>query len=411
MCAVLHGIAICERHGRQGLDAALRRGGLEVHRDKPSKRARTSPDEVLEVMRLRLPTELAWHILNMASFRYKVAACMRKSALVACFGAEGLCRTLQAHGAEVVGVQFFSFGHRALTWSRDGMACIWDIVSAKPLVELRHQAPVMVARVFPRDDRVATCSGDGACAVWDSASGEVLSALSTQRLSWLEVFPNASPLAVLWDPAVGRVTHELRGHTAPISAGKVFPSGDAVVTGGKDRRAITWDARSGAVSHILEHPYHVQGVAIIGGGDMVAVATGTHLVMIWSASGSMLQIVTLGTAGLPGSFAGVEAIPVGSAWSPSTWRASSFGMRRKAGRSGAAVRFGPSGSSCPAAVTFSPHGAAMASSSGTRSPASACTTSRSCLLAALSLSVFGGSKTPPGFGQGLSWHELAPPRL
>lgn len=239
-------------------------------------------DLAMHKMREVLSRDVIRHVFDLIGFRFQIASCSMRQEIVTIWGARGPRRVLRGHTAEVAGVQFFPLGDRALTWSRDTTARIWDTASGKSVHVFEHRRQVKCAQIFPKGDRVVTCSEEGVCFIRDAESGELLSKLFNPRVRGVEVFPRGDRVltwgrhswASVWDTASGDIVCRLPGRVSAITMARVFPGGDKVITYNKLARAVIWDTASCRALHELGQPLGASlgGLSLDGGTEGVGEA-------------------------------------------------------------------------------------------------------------------------------------------
>ena len=113
--------------------------------------------------------------------------------------------------------------------------------------------------------RFTTVADDGLLTVFDTASGEVLSqhtrpprlAVRWTCVAWWPAAAAAGVLAlgtdsgavIVWDLALGRVAHELRGHTQRVLDVAFEAGGKTMLSTGRDRQVCVWRVSSGELLH------------------------------------------------------------------------------------------------------------------------------------------------------------------
>jgi WD40 repeat protein len=116
------------------------------------------------------------------------------------------------HGGPVTTAAFSRDGTRIVTGSDDRTARIWDAMTGRPLIVLRHRGTVTATAFSPDGARVATASKD-AVQLWDITTGE---------------------------PVIGPLTHG-----GPVASVAFSPDGARLVTASQDSTAWVWDLSVG----------------------------------------------------------------------------------------------------------------------------------------------------------------------
>jgi WD40 repeat protein/serine/threonine protein kinase len=160
--------------------------------------------------------------VNTISFKndYATAVCVSSDGCYALLGTESgilflwsiseskYIRVFKGHSKEITCVQFSEDGQQALSASRDKTMRVWSMRSGECEVVCKSRYPI-------------TSACYAGTAEWAlSASGNTLT---------------------VWDIKVGSPTHNIEGHTAPINALCVDPSGRWVITGSNDYTVKIWD--------------------------------------------------------------------------------------------------------------------------------------------------------------------------
>ena len=117
-----------------------------------------------------------------------------------------------------------------------------------------------------RPRRFATVSEDGLLSVWDSeAAGELQQqharpthlAVRWTCMAWWQPDAAAGHLAlgsdsgvvVIWDLAVGQISHELRGHTQRVNDVAFERGGKTLLSCSRDKQVCCWSAATGELLH------------------------------------------------------------------------------------------------------------------------------------------------------------------
>jgi len=367
--------------------------------------------------RAELHRDVVRHVLDFARFPMLIAL-RTGNFSVAVWGANGVRQTLRGHSSPISGVRFFPCGRRALTWSRDATAMVWDVASGEALRVLPHSRPIELAGVFPRGEWVVTCGVDGGCSVWDVAVRSVVSNFSTGGARGIEVLPSgmhvltwggADATAHVWDASTGEVSCEFRGHAHKVLVASLFPDG-RVVTAGRDQAVVIWDAATCSELHRLDHGRLVTGLVVLDGGRKVSTVTASGIVALWDASsGERLRSITAPLAGFVNAVSAIAAdvhseqlITLGRTTATLWNTTSGLAEHRLANTWGVAVApLGELVVTCAAtevAVWSVADGTCIATM-----PAEALMDSRACIVAIGPGAALDGA----GFGRGLSWSEVA----
>jgi WD40 repeat protein len=110
--------------------------------------------------------------------------------------------------------------------------------------------------------RLATVAEDGLLTIYDAVSGELQQQHARPThlaVQWtcIAFWPQSESLAlgtdsglvVVWNLAVGRIAHELRGHTQRVLDVAYEAGGETLLTCGRDRQVCCWRVASGELLH------------------------------------------------------------------------------------------------------------------------------------------------------------------
>ncbi len=238
---------------------------------------------------------------------------------------------LRGHDREVNGVAFCPDGRRLATGSFDGTARVWDARTGQELVKLvGHNTNVRSVTFSPDGGRVATAGHDETTRIWDARGGQELLTLrgpanrtafspDGQRLAtagddWtVKVWDvRTDPLDLPQRDATGRITgvpgrrarvdQELLtfwGHDTLVVSVAFSPDGRRLATGGYDRAAKVWDARTGQELVTLRHPgvgLPALRVAFSPDGQRLATTPGPTAA-VWDAQTGQELLTFLGHTG------------------------------------------------------------------------------------------------------------------
>ncbi|QDT56288.1 WD domain, G-beta repeat [Caulifigura coniformis] len=109
----------------------------------------------------------------------------------------------------------------------------------------------------------------------------------SERLICASGVPGLAGKASLWEVVEGRLEklREFEGHRDTVYDAELSPDGKLVATCSYDRRAILWDAESGAQLRVLEgHTGAIYDVAFSPDGKVVATASADDTCKLWAAS-------------------------------------------------------------------------------------------------------------------------------
>ena len=227
--------------------------------------------------------------------------------------------TIAAHEATVTHVSLSPDGKFAVTASADRTAKIWDLNSAKLVVELRgHTAGLWSAVFSPDGSKVLTAASDSTIRIWDAASGKELKTLkwNAKGIAAATWRPDGAHLAAsswdrsaergvwgivqVWDTATGEVVKQLEYGVKPMVSIAYSADGKKLAAATWDPKTALWDTETWQVTSLIppktEKYQAGQAVAFDPAGTKLAVALKDETVRVWdTATGNL--IVTLGGGG------------------------------------------------------------------------------------------------------------------
>lgn len=164
---------------------------------------------------------------------------------------------LKHHSGPVRSVCFSCDGELLLSSSDDATVKIWDTVNRKVLTSLQgHENWVRDARFSPDAKFAASGGNDKAMRLWDVQREICINTFPSQgsAIKVLRYSPDGSCIAVgdkmlrIWDI---RSQQLLQRHCVDASSLSFHPSGNYLLTAGKDGAVRIWDLRQGTVMYTL----------------------------------------------------------------------------------------------------------------------------------------------------------------
>lgn len=244
------------------------------------------------------------------------AACRADGKVLATVPADGSVKLWDAEsGSEIPlagpidagnGVMFSADGSRLVTVTPVNLPRIWDVRTAKELVNFPgHEDYVSFAFFSADGSRVLSASDDGTARVWNASTGEELLALHHSGWVWHAAFsPDGKRVATVsgneafvWDAVTGEKIFTLNGHTNTVYTVAFSPDGTRIATGSEDRKIKIWDAGSGRELFTLAgHGGGVSGVAFSPDGKYLASGSDDGTVRIWDVTPGSELLALSGSA-------------------------------------------------------------------------------------------------------------------
>jgi WD40 repeat protein/serine/threonine protein kinase len=201
-------------------------------------------------------------------------------------------KTLFGHEGRVSAVAYSSDGKSVLSGSWDGTARLWDIEQKK---EIRKWDEVGGHAVALSPDGKRAVFGAVPVRVCDTETGEELLKLDGHngRVFTIAYSPTGDrivtggrdDLLIVWDAITGERLHTLAGHTRYVLCSTFTPDGLRVLSGAGDGTMKLWDVTNGELIHTYEgHTGNVAGVAVSPDGSMFVSASHDNTLKVWDAN-------------------------------------------------------------------------------------------------------------------------------
>lgn len=201
-----------------------------------------------------------------------------------------------AHPDAMRAVSFCPDGQRILTAGRDAKARVWEVATGLPAGPGAGTALTLPSNglhaVFRPDGQhvVAGCAG-GVAQLWDRVSGKSLVTVRHEaRVAAVAFSPDGQTLltgsldktARLWHAATGQAQGQPLYHPRGVDSAAFRPDGQAIATGCADNRAYLWNLTTRtAIS--LPHQGRVRSVAFNPDGQTVLTGSWDRTARLWHA--------------------------------------------------------------------------------------------------------------------------------
>jgi WD40 repeat protein len=194
-------------------------------------------------------------------------------------------------------VAFSPDGRRLVTGGEDGSTRIWELDSGLMTVLSQDKGIVYTAKFDHDGSRVASGGVFGARIF--SRDGAVVGGLSNSEVMDVAWKTDGSEVALaengavtLWDGATGRLLRTFPADGARVQALAFTPTGEAIVAGSVDGRAIGWNASTGErVVTLVGHRDAVNSLAVRGDGMEFATASSDGDAILWRPDGHIIAVL------------------------------------------------------------------------------------------------------------------------
>lgn len=204
---------------------------------------------------------------------------------------DGSSREVLTIGTAVTAIDTSNNGHTLLAGSSDGLAIIWDDLSARSLTLTAHLHSIVGMSSIFEDQAVLTASADGTVRLWPRNRPFFKAWQAGNGPIWqLDFSPNGSLLLSasddgvvrLWDVETGKKLGEYSEHIGPVNSARFLPDGRHFVSGGADGTLRLWDVLS---PHSLQTKQaHQSGVLVtaVSKENIITTSRIEKVVKLWS---------------------------------------------------------------------------------------------------------------------------------
>ncbi len=203
---------------------------------------------------------------------------------------------LRGHTNEILEAFFSNDGARVYTVSEDDSVRLWDAMTGRSLLEIRH-AGVSAALTSPDGTRLVTLAAGEKALLWETATGTKLTELDYSENSFLadqvrdaSFSPDGSRLAkcttldpVIYETKSGKLLFALEGHTKPVRSIRFSPDGNWLITSSEDGTARRWRAGDGKPDNIFKQDAALFDAQFSPDGKWVAARDADTIIHLWEA--------------------------------------------------------------------------------------------------------------------------------
>ncbi len=191
-----------------------------------------------------------------------------------------------AHLGDILSAAFSPDGKYFATASKDRTIKIWDAVSLTALQTLKgHGSYVLDIDFSPDSKYLASVGSDNLLAVWDVETGDKIDEKKNSHfraVNQVSYSPDgkhlytasSDTLIKIWDSENLECLNTLKGHNSEILSLCISPDGKTILSAGRDKTMLCFDAASGEMKARVDLPnnLYVSDILFAGNGSYVYVA-------------------------------------------------------------------------------------------------------------------------------------------
>ena len=202
-------------------------------------------------------------------------------------------REVQAHDGRSVHLALSSDGEYFATTGEDRKLLLWSVGTLKRRHTLTHKRGYFSAAAFSPDSRRLTGAVKFGAVEWDVKSGERLAIYGGHRGSTMGVAYSPSGDRVvtvgrdktgrIFDSASHELIGELIGHEGTVYSPSFSPDGRRILTSSSDKSARVWDAATGEELLKLQERGLVNPAVFSPDGRWIGTASRSGFARVWNA--------------------------------------------------------------------------------------------------------------------------------
>jgi|GEM_PF-2746661 len=196
------------------------------------------------------------------------------------------------HGDSVPALAFSDDGKKLVSGSFDDTSRVWDVSTGRPLSDFSFTSNVGAVGFGKQDEWIVSSSYDGTVRIWDTRTGDEINRLTSENDTNIEsiaMSPNGEFVAGgngegvwVWQIKGQEIAKMEHGQALTISSVDYSPDGKMLITASWDRKARTWNTKTGDLIATVEHEKQAFLSVFNPKGKFVASADLGGQVKIWN---------------------------------------------------------------------------------------------------------------------------------